>query len=287
MQQYIINDSVLSFSEIQVMGILNCTTDSFFDGGKYVSIDKAIDHVANMVRLGADFIDVGGESTRPGSIEVDEDEELCRVVPVVDEISRRFDVFISVNTSKALVMRESAEVGAHLINDVRSLSKPGTMEVFLDYPKLSICLMHMQGSPDNMQKSPRYNNVVQEVNDYFVEQINRCEFFGISRNRLLIDLGFGFGKTLFHNYKLLANLMSFRHFKLPLLVGISRKSMLDVFGDTPPRKRLIVSISSAVIAAMQGVQILRVHDVKETIEALRIVRATIQENRKIFSYGSK
>lgn len=268
--QLIIKNRVLKFSDIQIMGILNVTPDSFFDGGIYNTIPKAIDHVHNMIIDGATLIDIGGESTRPGSIRINEEEELDRVLPVLCEIIKRFDVFISVNTSSALVMHECSMVGAHLINDVRSLNNEESIRVAAQ-SGMAVCLTHMQGSPDTMQYAPYYSDVVCEINDFFIEQIARCEAAGIDRTKLLLDPGFGFGKKIIHNYQLLSRLKYFHHFRLPILVGISRKSMINP-DHFDPKKKLIGSVACAVVAAMQGVHIIRVHDVQETMEALKIVK---------------
>lgn len=271
-----INKCDLDLSSTKIMGILNVTPDSFFDGGNYCTFSKAIDHVNYMISHGATFIDVGGESTRPGANFISDEEEAERVIPVVRGIAQRFDTFISVNTSSALVIRESVAVGAHLINDVRSLVSQEVMQAVI-YSKLPICLVHMQGTPQTMQKFPKYYDVKNEINKYFLKQIMRCEDAGISRRKLLIDPGFGFGKNLVHNYQLLEDLGYFKHFKLPILVGISRKSMLsgnhrDQYNNfIATEKRLMGSVACAVIAAMQGVHIVRVHDVKETAEALCVV----------------
>lgn len=276
----IINKRILDFSEIQIMGILNITPDSFFDGGNYCTLPKAIDHVFNMITYGATWIDVGGESTRPGSDVVSDEEEADRVIPVVRAIAQRFDTYISINTSSALIIRESAAIGAHMINDIRSLTATGALKAAL-YCKLPVCLVHMQGEPNTMQNSPTYSNVTYAVNEYFTKQITRFESAGISKNKLLLDPGFGFGKSLLHNYQLLANLKYFHHFGLPLLVGISRKSMLSLSSNSyNPKQRLIGSIACAVIAATQGVQIIRVHDVKETAEALKVVRMMLKQRAK-------
>ncbi|UHM92840.1 dihydropteroate synthase [Rahnella victoriana] len=263
----------------QVMGILNVTPDSFSDGGRHNTLDLALRHAQAMVDAGATILDIGGESTRPGAAEVSEDEELARVVPVVEAIARRFDVWISVDTSKASVIREAANAGMHLINDIRSLQEPGALQAAAE-TGLPVCLMHMQGDPKTMQQSPHYDNVVAQVDQYFVEQIARCVNAGIPKNKLLLDPGFGFGKNLEHNYQLLARLAEFHHFGLPLLVGMSRKSMVGQLLHVSPEKRVTGSVACAVIAAMQGAQIVRVHDVKETGEAMRIVEATLSARDK-------
>lgn len=266
-------DSHLDLSFPHVMGILNVTPDSFSDGGKHNALVDALTHTNEMVNAGATIIDVGGESTRPGADEVSVEEELERVIPVIDAIAQRFEVWISVDTSKADVIREAARVGAHIINDVRSLSEPGALEAAAA-AALPVCLMHMQGEPRTMQQAPVYENILSEVDTYFAQQIARCEAAGIKKERLILDPGFGFGKNLSHNYELLAHLGDFRHFGLPLLVGMSRKSMIGQLLNVGPSQRLTGSLSCAVIAAMQGAQIIRAHDVKETAEAMRVVEAT-------------
>ncbi|MDH1169241.1 MULTISPECIES: dihydropteroate synthase [Pantoea] len=266
-------DSHLDLSFPHVMGILNVTPDSFSDGGKHNALVDALTHTNEMVNAGATIIDVGGESTRPGADEVSVEEELERVIPVIDAIAQRFEVWISVDTSKADVIREAARVGAHIINDVRSLSEPGALEAAA-VTGLPVCLMHMQGEPRTMQQAPVYENILSEVDTYFAQQIARCETAGIKKERLILDPGFGFGKNLSHNYELLAHLGDFHHFGLPLLVGMSRKSMIGQLLNVGPSQRLTGSLSCAVIAAMQGAQIIRAHDVKETAEAMRVVEAT-------------
>ncbi|KAF6659821.1 dihydropteroate synthase [Enterobacteriaceae bacterium EKM102V] len=266
-------DSHLDLSFPHVMGILNVTPDSFSDGGKHNALVDALTHTNEMVNAGATIIDVGGESTRPGADEVSVEEELERVIPVIDAIAQRFEVWISVDTSKAEVISEAARVGAHIINDVRSLSEPGALEAAAA-TDLPVCLMHMQGEPRTMQQAPAYDNILSEVDTYFAQQIARCEAAGIKKERLILDPGFGFGKNLSHNYELLAHLGDFHHFGLPLLVGMSRKSMIGQLLNVGPSQRLTGSLSCAVIAAMQGAQIIRVHDVKETAEAMRVVEAT-------------
>ncbi|MGP4123567.1 MAG: dihydropteroate synthase [Sodalis sp. (in: enterobacteria)] len=272
--QLIARERTLSLSVPRVMGILNVTPDSFSDGGKYQNLAVAIDHTAAMLDVGATIIDIGGESTRPGAETVSEAEEAARVLPVVEALAQRFNTFISVDTSKALVMRESAAAGAHLINDVRSLIEPGALAAAAA-SKLPVCLMHMQGNPSSMQQAPHYENVLAEVESYFVRQIKRCEAAGIVKERLLLDPGFGFGKTLEHNYQLLARLEDLHHLGLPLLVGMSRKSMIGQLLKLPVERRIVGSVACAVIAALKGAKIIRVHDVKQTVEAMRVVEATL------------
>ena len=266
-------DSVLDLSHPHVMGILNVTPDSFSDGGKHNDLVQALTHANEMINAGATIIDVGGESTRPGAQDVSVAEELDRVIPVVEAIAQRFEAWISVDTSKPEVIRESARAGAHIINDIRSLQEPGALEAAAA-TGLPVCLMHMQGEPKTMQQAPHYQNILREVDEFFVQQIARCEGAGIPKSQLLLDPGFGFGKNLSHNYQLLAHLSDYHHFGLPLLVGMSRKSMIGQLLNVGPTQRLTGSIACAVIAAMQGAHILRVHDVKETVEAMRVVEAT-------------
>ena len=267
-------DRVLDLTRPQVMGILNVTPDSFSDGGHHNNLDKALQHAELMLSAGATLIDIGGESTRPGAAHVSEQEELDRVVPVVEALAQRFDARLSVDTSKAAVITESARAGAHLINDIRSLQEPGALEAAAK-TGLPVCLMHMQGQPQSMQQSPHYDDLMADVNQFFKHHIDRCIAAGIAKSKLLLDPGFGFGKNLAHNYQLLARLAELHHFELPLLVGMSRKSMVGQLLNVPPQQRVIGSVACAVIAAMQGAQIVRVHDVKETVEAMRVVEATL------------
>ena len=262
-------------SSLQVMGILNVTPDSFSDGGQYRFLDAALQRVEEMLMEGVDIIDIGGESTRPGAPAVSAPEELDRVIPVIEAIRQRFAVPLSIDTSKPIVMREAVKAGADLLNDVRALQEEGALQVCaeLDVP---ICLMHMQGLPRTMQLEPHYTNVVNEVYGFFEQRIQACEMVGIARDRLILDPGFGFGKNLDHNIDLLRRLKAFSALNLPLLVGLSRKSMLGkLLGERPVEDRLHASIAAAVIAAMQGATIIRVHDVKATNDALKIVKAII------------
>lgn len=270
---------LLDLSTPQVMGILNVTPDSFSDGGTHNRYHDALEHVAKMVQEGATIIDIGGESTRPGAAEVSVSEELDRVVPVVEAIAKRFDVWISVDTSKAQVMTEAAKAGMHIINDIRSLHEPDALSVAAQ-TGLPVCIMHMQGQPRTMQEAPDYENVVREVQTYLEGEITRCVAAGIERQQIILDPGFGFGKNLSHNYQLLANLEQFHNFGLPLLAGMSRKSMIGQLLNVPPQERLAGSLSCAVIAAMQGAHIIRVHDVKETVQAMQVVQMTLSEKEK-------
>ncbi|MEN3752660.1 dihydropteroate synthase [Mangrovibacter yixingensis] len=271
----------LDLSHPHVMGILNVTPDSFSDGGQHNTLNEAVKHANLMINAGATIVDVGGESTRPGAALVSVEEELARVIPVVEALAQRFEVWVSVDTSRPEVIRESARVGAHLINDIRSLTMPGAIEAAAE-TELPVCLMHMQGEPRTMQEAPRYDDVFKDVEHFLTEQIVRCEAAGIAKEKLLLDPGFGFGKNLSHNYQLLARLSELHHFGLPLLVGMSRKSMVGQLLNVGPDQRLSGSLACAVIAAMQGAHIIRVHDVKETVEAMRVVEATLsaKENRR-------
>ncbi|HGY2266896.1 dihydropteroate synthase [Morganella sp. GD04133] len=263
----------LSLTTPQVMGILNVTPDSFSDGGTHNTPAKALEHARKMIAEGATIIDIGGESTRPGAAEVSPEQEAERVIPVVTAIARESDVWISVDTSKALVIREAANAGAHILNDIRSFSEPGALQAAAQ-SGLPVCVMHMQGEPRTMQQAPHYQNVVREVYTYLEAQVARCLAAGIEKNHIILDPGFGFGKTLAHNYQLLDKLDLFHHLGLPVLAGMSRKSMIGQLMDIPPDERVAGSVACAVIAAMKGVQIIRVHDVKETVQAMKVVEAT-------------
>ncbi|WP_093330205.1 dihydropteroate synthase [Thalassotalea agarivorans] len=261
------------------MGILNVTPDSFSDGGAFNQLDNAIDQVADMIEHGADMIDVGGESTRPGAAEVSLDQELSRVVPIIEAINDRFDVAISLDTSKAEVMAAGIERNVAMINDVRALQLPGALEAVAN-SNVQVCLMHMQGQPKTMQDNPNYEDVVNDINSFFEARINACEQAGIAKQRIILDPGFGFGKTLAQNYHILAHFQAFKHFELPLLAGISRKSMLGNLLNRPVQDRLASSISAAVIACQHGADYVRVHDVKETVDALKVWRAVNQFSGK-------
>lgn len=263
----------LSLATPQVMGILNVTPDSFSDGGTHNTPDKALEHARKMIAEGASIIDIGGESTRPGAAEVSPEQEAERVIPVVAAIARESDVWISVDTSKALVIREAANAGAHILNDIRSFSEPGALQAAAQ-SGLPVCVMHMQGEPRTMQQAPHYQNVVREVYTYLEAQVARCVAAGIEKNHIILDPGFGFGKTLAHNYQLLDKLDLFHNLGLPVLAGMSRKSMIGQLMDIPPDERVAGSVACAVIAAMKGAQIIRVHDVKETVQAMKVVEAT-------------
>ncbi|EOU2462491.1 dihydropteroate synthase [Vibrio navarrensis] len=261
----------LDLSTPQIMGILNVTPDSFSDGGQFTHLDAALRQVEKLIQAGAAIIDIGGESTRPGAPEVSLEEELNRVIPVVKAIRASSDVWISVDTSKAEVMRQAIEAGADLINDIRALQEPGALEIAAK-AQVPICLMHMQGQPRSMQHSPNYQDVLLEVGEFLRERVKVCEQAGIAKELLILDPGFGFGKTLEHNYHLLAHLESFHQFGLPLLAGMSRKSMIFKLLDKKPADCIVASVTCATIAALKGAQIIRVHDVEETVEAMKIIQ---------------
>lgn len=263
----------LSLASPVVMGILNVTPDSFSDGGKFSSFELACQHADEMVAQGALIIDIGGESTRPGAADVTVEDELARVIPLVEYVAKHHDVWISVDTSKPEVMRQAVNAGAHLINDVRALLEPGALETAAQL-NVPICLMHMQGAPRTMQTAPEYHDVVADVSQFLSERIQACIEAGIPRERLLIDPGFGFGKTLEHNYELLAKLERFEQFELPMLIGLSRKSMIGNLLARPTSERLAGSLAGAMIAAQKGAHIIRVHDVPETVDVLKVLQAT-------------
>jgi len=266
--------SILGLPEdrTSIMGILNATPDSFSDGGKFNQLDAALNHIESMLKHGADIIDVGGESTRPGAKKVNNEQELARVIPIITAAKKHFNCLISVDTSNPNVMWQAFNEGADLINDVRALNVTGALNTAAK-TKLPVCLMHMQGSPDTMQLKPTYDNITQEVSDFFKYKIDQCSQAGIGTDKIILDPGFGFGKTLKHNLQMLDQLPQFHALKLPLLVGISRKTMLGHITGQPENKRLYASISAAVISTMKGANLLRVHDVHETKQALQVVDA--------------
>ncbi|BBB31560.1 dihydropteroate synthase [Neptunomonas japonica] len=271
----------LDLQYAHVMGILNVTPDSFSDGGALfkhnkLSLDSALQRAAQMVKEGASIIDIGGESTRPGAKKVTLQEELDRVLPIVDIISKELDVMISVDTSQPEVIINAAQLGAGMINDVRALSVPGALEAAAEIG-LPICLMHMKGSPQDMQDAPIYTNVIDEVAAFFNERIKACTDAGISAQRLLLDPGFGFGKTLEHNLALLNRLDALHDFALPLLIGTSRKSMIAGVLDREVDQRLSGSLATVAIGVMKGAKIIRVHDVLESVDVVRMTEAVMYE----------
>ncbi len=251
------------------MGILNVTPDSFSDGGDFFSPEKALLHARQMVKEGAAIIDVGGESTRPGAAIISIDEELSRVIPVIEAIRAEIDTPISIDTSKAVVMRAAVEAGASMINDVRALQEEGALEAAAEL-QVPVCLMHMQGGPQTMQLAPDYDDVVLQVKSFLHQRIECCIAAGIPRELLVIDPGFGFGKELVHNQVLLKRLNELLEFDVPLLIGVSRKSMISQMLDLPVDERLYASIALASIAVWQGASIIRSHDVATTLQAIRV-----------------
>ncbi len=262
----------LDLSRPQVMGILNVTPDSFSDGGRYGQRDAALRHAEAMLRAGATLIDVGGESTRPGARAVSPVEELERVVPIVEVIAAELDVIISVDTSTPAVMLEAARLGAGLINDVRSLQRDGALDAAFD-SGLPVCLMHMRGEPTTMQDSPQYADVLVEVGDFLAERMSACAAVGIPAERILLDPGFGFAKTLEHNLSLFKHMDALHALGRPLLVGVSRKSMIGKVLGHEVGERLYGSLALAALALSKGAHILRVHDVAETVDVVRMIAA--------------
>ncbi len=267
-------DLMLAMPFPAVMGILNVTPDSFSDGGRYLQHDRAIEHARQMIVEGADIIDIGGESTRPGAEPVSLGEELDRTIPVIEALRRESDIPISIDTSSGGVMLEAAAAGANLINDVRALHREGALEAAAS-TGLPVCLMHMQGEPGNMQDDPRYDDLVGEVLIFFQERMEQCERAGISTERLLLDPGFGFGKTPAQNLELIHRLPEFAAVGRPVLVGLSRKSTIGMI--VTGEDRLYGSVAGAVVAVQQGAAIVRVHDVRPTVDALRVLRAIEQQ----------
>ncbi len=255
-----------------ILGVLNVTPDSFSDGGQFSGVEIALERAREMELQGADMIDVGGESTRPGAEPVTADEEIHRVVPVIEAIRQHSDVPVSIDTSKPEVMRAAVAAGANLINDVYALRAPGAVEACAEL-NVPVCLMHMQGEPRTMQHRPEYQNVVAEVRKFLRERAQACVERGISEQHIILDPGFGFGKSLEHNLQMLANIDAFCGLDFPVLVGISRKSMLGELLERPVNDRVIGSVTAAVIACIKGVRFFRVHDVTETVDALKLCDA--------------
>ncbi len=259
-----------------IMGILNVTPDSFSDGGRFNQTPVAIERVRRMIEEGADIIDIGGESTRPGAPAVSQEDELARVIPVIEAIRRDSPIPISVDTSKPPVMRAAVAAGASLINDVRALQEPGALEAAAELG-VPICLMHMQGQPRTMQANPHYEDVVGEVLAFLQQRIEACQGAGIAPDKLILDPGFGFGKTVAHNLTLFRELGRFVATGYPVLVGVSRKSLIGkLLGERPVEERLAGSLALATLAGWLGAAIVRVHDVRESADALAMCRAVQQ-----------
>ncbi|RZQ51371.1 dihydropteroate synthase [Pseudoalteromonas phenolica] len=256
-----------------IMGIVNVTPDSFSDGGSYNSVDAAFKQAMRLIEDGAEILDIGGESTRPGAPDVALKEELQRVIPVIKRIREASDCVISIDTSKAAVMEAAIEAGADIINDVRALQEPGALEVAAKYSDVPICLMHMQGQPRTMQANPTYENLISEINQFFEERVLACSKAGINQNRIILDPGFGFGKTLSHNFEILDKFNEFSTLGLPLLAGLSRKSMFGQLLNRETSERVAASLAGALLCAQKGAHIIRVHDVKETADVIGVWQA--------------
>lgn len=268
-------DQVLDLSVPRIMGILNVTPDSFSDGGRHSSLDQALYRVDVMLNEGADLIDIGGESTRPGAASVSEQEELDRVIPVVEAVTQRFDTIISLDTSTARVIREGASAGAGLVNDVRALQREGAIEAASD-TGLPVCLMHMQGQPENMQDNPGYQDLMADLLSFFRKRVECCRAAGIRDDQIMLDPGYGFGKTVAHNYSLIKHLPELQTLGFPLLTGTSRKSMLGAVTGREVDERLSASVVSAALCIERGANIVRVHDVAPTRDALNVAQALLQ-----------
>ena len=262
----------LTLDRPHVMGIVNVTPDSFSDGGNFSSTDLAVEHALKLLIEGADILDIGGESTRPGATVVGLEEELKRVIPVIEALRKVCNVPISIDTYKPEVMRHAIAAGVDIVNDVRALQEPNSLEIVAQ-SNVGVCLMHMQGTPQNMQLEPRYDDVVVEVKKFLIDRMNTVMTHGINKNRILLDPGFGFGKTRAHNIELIQHLDELNLIGLPLLVGLSRKSILGSITGGDEGQRLYASIAASVISAIKGAKIIRVHDVKATVDALKIVTA--------------
>jgi len=263
---------IIISKQIQVMGIINTTPDSFSDGGQFDCFDKAFAHARQMIEDGVDILDIGGESTRPGSKFVDQDEELERTIPLIEAIRRESDISISIDTNKPGVMQQAVSAGANFINSIDALRQEHALTIAAEL-NVPVCMMHMQGTPETMQVEPYYDDVVQEVKAFLQQRVNAAHAVGIPWENIIVDPGFGFGKTLEHNLQLLKLLPELKSLGVRVLVGLSRKGMIGKILDKPVDQRLYGSVSAAVISAMQGADIIRVHDVAETVDAIAIVKA--------------
>jgi dihydropteroate synthase len=270
--QLLLQRSVLDLAQPKVMGVLNVTPDSFSDGGRYTGVDAALTRAERMVEEGAAVVDVGGESTRPGASPVSAEEEIRRVVPVIERLASRMAVPVSVDTSKPEVMRAAVDAGAQMINDVRALRVPGAL-VAAAASGAAVCLMHMQGEPGSMQSAPAYGDVIAEVRGFLDARVAACLSAGIARERLCIDPGIGFGKLLEHNLALLAGLAGIGERSLPIVVGVSRKSLVGIITGRPPADRLAGSVAFAALAVARGARIVRAHDVAATVDAVKVAAA--------------
>lgn len=282
--ELICGDLCLDLTSPKVMAIVNTTPDSFSDGGAFhdhhgqVALSRVLERVESLLEEGADIIDVGGESTRPGAEAVSVEQELARVIPVVEAIRARFDVVVSMDTSRPEVIRQGAAVGAGLINDVRALELPGALAAAAQ-AKLPVCLMHMQGSPQTMQDNPEYQDIIVEVHDYLSQRIDCAVAAGINHRQLIVDPGFGFGKTQEHNLALVNQLYRFQDLHCPILVGVSRKSTIGAITNKPVDQRLYAGLALAYESLRSGAKILRVHDVAPTVDILKMYNA-LEQNRR-------
>lgn len=272
--QFLCGRFQLDLTRSNVMGIVNVTPDSFSDGGKYSSVERAVEHALQLIAEGADILDIGGESTRPGAAPVGLDEELRRVIPVIEALSKVTTVPISIDTYKPEVMRASIQAGADIVNDICALREDGALEIVTN-SNAGVCLMHMQGKPQTMQINPQYTDVVTEVKQFLADRVEACLAHGIARERIMLDPGFGFGKTTAHNVALIQHLGSFVELGFPLLVGLSRKSVLGRIAGGDEQQRLHAGLAASVISVMKGAKIVRVHDVKATVDALKVVAAVM------------
>ena len=263
-----------------VMGVINATPDSFSDGGKFLAPHEALRQAGKMVVAGAEILDIGGESTRPGAAPVGEQEELDRVIPIIEAIAADFDVAVSIDTSKPRVMWEAVAAGAAMINDVCALQADGALAAAAELQQ-PVCLMHMQGQPRSMQVQPQYDDVMSDVTQFLASRVTQCVDAGLGKDLLVVDPGFGFGKTPAHNIELLANLRQLQQIGCPVLIGVSRKSTLGVITGREVDDLLPASIAAAVVAVMQGAQIVRAHDVAETVDALRVARSLIESGKDL------
>lgn len=264
----------LHLNRPHVMGIVNVTPDSFSDGGKFSSTDLAVEHALKLIAEGADILDIGGESTRPGAIPVSLEEELSRVIPVLEVLSKLSTVPLSIDTYKPEVMRTAIAAGADIVNDIRALQEPDALDIVAS-SNAGVCLMHMQGLPQTMQLDPAYSDVVEEVASFLTNRRDLAVAHGIAQERILLDPGFGFGKRTLHNIALIQHLEKFVSIGQPLLVGLSRKSVLGAIVGDEEQQRLHAGIAASVISAMKGAKIVRVHDVKATVDALKVVAAVM------------
>lgn len=263
------------YKDVKVMGILNITPDSFSDGGKNFKIEDSVRSAKKLIAQGADIIDIGGESTRPGAPIINLEEELRRVIPVIEALREFTDIDISIDTSKPEVMKKSIEAGANIVNDVKALSEVASMEMVANL-NTDVCLMHMSGNPKTMQQNPNYVDVVDEIKMFFENKVNECLKAGIKESKIILDPGFGFGKTLEHNITILKRLDELKELGMPILVGISRKSMIgELLGDRSVDGRISGSVMAGMIAIQNGANIIRVHDVLETKDALTIMQRIV------------